>query len=460
MSLKYPMVAKFAKTIIRKELDEVNVTEEVKGMLHFLRLKEHFEVVGSVFEGIGDNFTIYTSKLWTVIVPKNPSNALMPMLCAHTDTVMNIHPKKFSYTDITQSKICNFDNALCGADDRLGCFLINQMVKSNPNDFIFALFDKEETGGVGSSDFTNSPDFDEICKQVSCFIGLDRRGDSDLASYDYESDEFLELLTTIDGYKSAMGSFTDVATLASESLISCVNFSVGYYNEHTANECFSPTECLHTLDTLRKLPEEFWGTQYVCEEKVYNYASYRGGLYYDTPYSGYSLYDDNMEFCDSCGIHMNKKDSFYDPTSNYMLCKECNADWFPENTHTHCEICGVRGKMIVDPSGILLCESCNERFNKPTVEVQPTVVKVNLYKFLDFVDFIVSECMWKSDGARRNPSPQYVRQVMKDVNYLTSVSRYDELRNDQYEKVLEICDRYEYNDNLFRDGIKKEDMPY
>lgn len=448
------MIASYAKTIVRRELDEVNVTEEVKGMLHFLRLKEHFEVVGSVFEGIGDNFTIYTNKLWTVIVPKNPSNTLMPMLCAHTDTVMDIHPTKFSYTDITQSKICNFGYALCGADDRLGCFLINQMVKSNPNDFIFALFDKEETGGLGSSNFVLSKDFEEICKQVSCFIGLDRRGDSDLASYDYESEEFLEVIRTIPDFKEAMGSFTDVANLSADSLISCVNFSVGYYNEHTPSECFSPTECLHTLETLRNLPKELWEIQYVCEERGYNYGKY-GNLYYDNPYSGYSLYDDNMEFCDSCGIHMKKSESFKDPVSGYLLCKECNEDWFPENTHTHCEICGVKGKMVQDPSGIVLCESCNERFNPPMAKT-PTVVKVNLYKFLDFVDYIVSECMWTTTGARRNPPPSEVRQVMKDVNYLTSVSRYDELRGDQYEKVLEICDRYEYNDNLFHDGIKKE----
>jgi hypothetical protein len=448
MSLNYPMITGYTNNIVRRELDEVNVTEEVKRMLHFLRLKEHFEVVGSVFSEIGDNFTIYTSKLWTVIVPKNPSSVLMPMLCAHTDTVMDIHPTKFSYTDITQSKICNCEYALCGADDRLGCFLVNRMVKSNPNDFIFALFDKEEIGGLGSSDFGRSEVFEEICKQVSCFIGLDRRGDSDLASYGYESEEFLEVITTIPDFREATGSFTDVANLAADSHISCVNLSVGYYNEHTPSECFSPTECLHTLETLRNLPKALWGTQHVCEEKVYNCSKYD------------NLYHGNIEFCDSCGRYIEKSEGVRDLVSGYLLCKECYTGWFPENPHIYCEICGGGGKVVQDPSGIMLCESCSDRFNPPLQGKGLKTNKVNLYKFLDFIDFITSECMWTTGGARRNPPPSEVRQVMKDVNYITSVSRYDELRGDQYERVLEICDRYEYMEDLFRDGIKKEDMLY
>lgn len=428
--------------VARKILvDEYNVTPEVASMLDMLKLEEHFEVVGKVFEGIGGNFNIYTSKLWTVIVPKKPSSKFLPMLCAHTDTIQNIHPKSFAYTDISQSNICNLEQKLCGADDRLGCFIISELIKSNPNDFIFALFDKEEVGGQGSSDFTKSLEFTEVVAKTSCFLGLDRRGDSDLASYDYESQEFLDVLTEIDGYEPAYGTFTDVANLAEEALLSCVNFSVGYYSEHTASENFSPTECLNTLEVMKNLPKKLWEKQYVCIEKPYYGGNFTGFL----GNHPYALYTDGMEFCECCGSQVKKEDMIIDETTLEVLCKDCNFEW--NGAEHRCELCGVLGdtehKVSLDNSGLYLCDGCNYRYSLSTPKVEN--YKVDLYKFMDCIDFIVSEISWETDGKRKVLSPKELRQAMKDINYISSVSRYDELRSDQFDKVFEICDRYEYN---------------
>lgn len=422
-------------------VDEQNVTVEVLKMLNMLKLNEHFEVVGSVFEGIGGNFKIYTSKLWTVIVPKNPSSEFLPMLCAHTDTIQDTHPTLFAYTDITQSKICNFEQKLCGADDRLGCFIISELIKSNPNDFIFALFDKEEVGGIGSSDFTKSPEFAEVVAKTSCFLGLDRRGDSDLASYDYESQEFLDVLTEIEGYEPAFGTFTDVATLAEEALLSCVNFSVGYYSEHTSSENFSPTECLHTLEVMKKLPKKLWEKQYTCIEKQYYPRGFTGNSLWKQGYGDYSLYDDGMEFCDCCGTQVKREDTTIEEGTLDILCTACTTTWSVKK-HS-CELCGNTQKVSLDNSGLYLCDGCNYTYSLTPPKTGS--YKVDLYKFLDCIDFIVSEISWASSGARKMLPPKDIRQAMKDINYISSVSRYDELRDDQIGKVSEICDRYEYS---------------
>lgn len=408
-------------------VDEGNIEETTKDMLDILKLDKHSEVVSKVFEGIGDNFYVFTDKLWTVLVPKNPSNVYMPMLCAHTDTVGNIHPKSFSYTDDTRSSICNTENKLIGADDRLGCYVISQLVKSNPNDFIFALFDLEETGGIGSSNFAKSEVFSTVTSAVSCFLGLDRRGSSDLASYQAESEEFLEVLKGIPDFYSAFGTFTDVMTLAEASNISCTNFSVGYYNEHTPNEYFTPSECLNTLDTLKKLPKELWETQYKFEDTLSYYKRF--------------WCDGDLWSCDCCGDDMGTDDEKYETSEGYVVCERCIRFFDSAESTAECPECN---QMFIKGTGELtmfgeVCPDC--AFTRSNSSGK----KVNLYKFLDFIDYIVSNHMWDEYGERRRDvPPATVRQIMKDINFLSATSRYDELRQDQFEKIEQICNTYDY----------------
>lgn len=454
------------------------ITQDVKDMLSFFPLSEHNDVVLHTIKGADlgiYGFKVYYNKLYTILVPENPSSPVMPMLCAHTDTVGNVHPNKFSYTDVTESYICNSEHKNLGADDRLGCYLINKMIKSNPNDFIFALFDQEETGGIGSSAFTKSPEFSEICEKVSCFLGLDRRGDSDMASYGSESEEFLEELRKIPDFVEAMGTFTDVATLAEESNISCVNFSVGYYGEHGTSEKFSPTEVLNTLEMLQtKLPKTLWEKQYKFEDTGYGrYGRYGiyGNIYgyHGLLYSGKGVNSKDYEKCDWCGITMHKDKIVTSGVE--CICKYCYEDYYgdtpiPSGTQStqenqdpyeviQCDYCGMsdyRTDMEVTEDGLCLCRYCAEEdyydlmSSNGVTEVKeiPKVtkgnkdLKVNGFEFLDFIAFIADEAIEYYGNST------VLKQAMRDINLLSYFSKFEVLKDDQAEKVRAISDYYGY----------------
>lgn len=461
-------------------VDNTKIPSHVNKMLEILKLDSHMDVVSEVFKDVLEfpeeleyNFDVFMGKTYCVLVPKNSESEFMPMVCAHTDTVGNVHPKAFSYTDATEVYIRNAENKNMGADDRLGCFIISELIKDRPQNFIFALFDQEETGGVGSSDFTASREFEEICKKTSCFLGLDRRGDADMASYGSESEEFLDVLRTIPLYKEAIGSFTDVATLGEDSSISCVNFSVGYYNEHTSSEKFSPTECLCTLDLfLEGLPKELWETQYTFEAKPYGrFASYYEDIYgydYKTPYgSKYSakdtfpIYSKNSNECECCGMSKSQSELYSSDWdgADFALCADCYEDWYGEKPKhraiiqtdfmSTCDYCGIRDvtdNMHIMDDGYTLCEACykdEEYFVKDTkdINIVPLSPKGNVEHFVNIVTFfnLIDYITINTDMGEKE-----LRKYMRDINLLSYFTKFTTLKDDQAQKVREICAYYGY----------------
>ena len=398
---------------------EDEVSASTKGMLDMLKIEEHSDVVAQVIGDEADKFDIYTDKMWTIFVPKSlKKDDKVPMVCAHTDTVSNIHPKAFSYTNLAESYICNKEEKLIGADDRLGCWLIQQLILSNSQDFIFALFDQEEVGGIGSADFVNNNAFDTLNGYVSCYLGLDRKGHNEMASYSYESDEFLEVLEKIEGWVPDMGSFTDVASLAEAGSVSCVNFSVGYYNEHTRNEYFSPTECENTLEVMQNLPKELWGTTYTCE-------AYGWGRGY---YSSYTYSDDSFpnfgKTCERCEAEM-----FDDEEGNIcMYCKQEVEDII------ECEYCGTTfldSDKFDDGYGSTICKSCYE-FTEVQDEDTSFYTPVTNQQYCAY---IVTNIM-KEDISMNT------KKIMKDINLVSYFSKFEDLKDDQVEKLNVICEYY------------------
>lgn len=502
----------------KKPVDLNKVSTDVLDMLSFFKFNEHSDVVKHTFGKLYSSKThkLYQTPLYSILVPKKPSSKFLPMLCAHTDTVGNVHPTKFSYTDLTEAYICNSQHKNLGADDRLGCYLINKMLKSNPNDFIFALFDLEETGGQGSDSFSRSKEFKEICEQTSCFLGLDRRGDCDMASYGSESDEFLEEIRKIPTFIEAVGSFTDVATLAEESNISCVNFSVGYYGEHSTTEKFSPTETLSTLDMLQNhLPKSLWEKQYTFEDKSYGrygryYGIYSGAYGYNSkaktvvggidyhrcdfcgithqedrmvtvdddvygniceecweeyygytqkPFEGGRRQQEGLTSCEYCGLTDYKESMVYHPEFVGYLCKHCSEEDFLQdsidttaNIKKVCSWCETpKFPVITNKKGQHMCEACCEKYTDPETFVispppsesaKPTKgvanLKVKILKFLDVISNIVDE----AEDFRGNET--VAKQAMRDINLLSYYSKFECLKEDQAEKVRNICEYYGY----------------
>jgi len=260
-------------------------------VLEFLRANTHNEVV-SLFESRVDlsNFTVYKDKLWACYVP-NTILSYVPMLSAHTDTVFSMKPKDFLVIDgfITNADIKHG----LGADDRAGVYIMHELIKDQ-QPYIYVLTDLEEKGGTGGTAFAKSDVFKAIIDKVSCFIGLDRKGDSDCASYGYDNDEMFELMEEYGSYKYTIGSFTDIMTYAEHSTLACCNLSIGYYNEHRAIESLDTLTMEDTLSFLMEyLPQAFWEKQFVSESPRYDYG-WR------------SYYPDTVNepiLCDCCGMH-------------------------------------------------------------------------------------------------------------------------------------------------------------
>ena len=125
-----------------------NLIEE---LIAFYKAMNHQQVIDLIEAGIDkDNFVILENKYFRVWIPKNIKGP-EPLLCAHSDTVFINLPNSITHK---KGKLYCTDKSIgLGADDRNGCWLLSQMMKQRPIDFIFALFDMEEQGCLGSLSF-------------------------------------------------------------------------------------------------------------------------------------------------------------------------------------------------------------------------------------------------------------------------------------------------------------------
>lgn len=279
----------------------------MQDLLNIIKADTHKDVI-ALFEKDVDlsEYVVTHHKLWSLYVPKDIKEFL-PVLSAHTDTVFKVKPKDFLITD---SIIRNKDQMYgLGADDRAGVYIMHELIKAN-QPYIFILTDQEETGGIGGEAFTKSPEFQDILEYASCFIGLDRKGSTDCASYGYDNDEMFELMVEHGGYEYTYGSFTDVMTFSQYSELACCNLSIGYSEEHRATETLNVFHMQETLEFLMHyIPGDFWSKQFkaaVIPKRNYWY-----------PFE-VEEDEDKAVLCDICGSH----EALYD-VSWGLVCKKC-----------------------------------------------------------------------------------------------------------------------------------------
>jgi hypothetical protein len=239
-----------------------------------------------------------------------------PMLCVHLDTI-NTHrgiDKPLNEEDIlynrdtkTYSLNPNSQLTCLGGDDRAGLWIAIKLLtdKSISSKYCYGFFFNEEIGGKGSTEYMK--DYPNYEDGVSCFIGLDRRGDTEVATYGKDNQELIKLFEDV-GYKEAMGSFTDASNLATYK--ACCNLSVGYNNEHTHNETLDFTAMEATLEVLRFISHNF-KEEYPVEHFGYDYEKY-------DRYSGYYLDKPEPVLCDICGSH-----SGLYREDDYLICMDC-----------------------------------------------------------------------------------------------------------------------------------------
>lgn len=183
------------------------------------------------------------------------------LLVAHADTVWD---KCYTNRELEQKIICKGDffkgsNPDCGigADDRAGCAMLWLLRNSGHSILITDGEDKKfftmESGLLGSRWLKNyHPDTLTRLNSHRFMIQLDKREASGFKCYSVGTAEFKEYIHYHTGYNHVEGTQnTDIVELCTD--ICGVNFSIGYYDEHTHLERINTLEWLHTFEMLKTL---------------------------------------------------------------------------------------------------------------------------------------------------------------------------------------------------------------
>lgn len=257
-----------------------------------------------LFKGIQKYF-LYVDKVVEdkyIILKKD--NKVKPMLCIHLDTI-NTHSK--CGDKISEAFIVNFGegfmlkpitNYSClGADDRAGVYMVLEHYEELLDKYHIGVFCDEEIGGVGSYELTE-------LENVSCFIGLDREGSMEVATYGYNNRELIDLFVAR-GFKEMRGSFTDASVLAKLHNKPCVNLSVGYYNQHRDNEYVLFEDMEKTLSHILDVDLVFKEDYPIEANKYTSFYDNGNSHLYDYDDRNYGLWDDEVDGCPYCGNPIN-----------------------------------------------------------------------------------------------------------------------------------------------------------
>jgi hypothetical protein len=193
------------------------------------------------------------------------------LLCAHADTVWT------NRSGPTQNPVVVSNNVIStgtpkigiGADDRAGMALIDLF-----QDFGHAVLitDGEERGMIGAIEASNQIG-DEL-NSHNFMIQFDRMGSNDFKCYNVGTDEFRRYIADRTKYvEPNRSSFTDICSIAKS--ICGVNFSVGYYNEHSEHEMVNINEWYSTYSRIHR---------FLCDShpkfKLPKQAKSQSGFYY------------------------------------------------------------------------------------------------------------------------------------------------------------------------------------
>lgn len=211
-------------------------------------------------------------------------------LTAHMDTVHQ-DVVKTTYEFNKEGDYIISSSQGIGGDDRCGIYMITELLKKGYKPYVVFCED-EEIGCVGSKKFCKTKFVDEIGEYCKYIIELDRANKNDAVFYECDNEEFEKFITENTGYKTAVGSCSDISYLCPATKLAGVNLSCGYYNPHTLGEYVNMTEMQRTQDTVEKLLNTEC-VQYEYIERAYGLNHYYGwGWNYGNYYSSKIEKDD------------------------------------------------------------------------------------------------------------------------------------------------------------------------
>lgn len=169
-------------------------------------------------------------------------------LSAHIDTVFKQSP-----LTITESNGTLTSPQGIGGDDRCGIYgvldILTYMKKDGRLPYIFLSTD-EEVGGSTTKKMA------EECKnmvdKLQFIIALDRAGSVDSVYYECDNKDFKKWIDAF-GFVEAKGTRTDICTLCDVWDVAGVNFSVGYYRNHSKDEYVVVSQLEATLNKCHKI---------------------------------------------------------------------------------------------------------------------------------------------------------------------------------------------------------------
>ena len=177
------------------------------------------------------------------------------MLVAHLDTVHHEKVKTICQSD--DGNILMSPQGI-GGDDRCGVYaLVKAYELADKKPWLLFCCD-EETGAGGAKAFAEkylAKKLSQELDHIKCMVELDRRGSHDAVYYDCANDEFEDYISS-KGFKTAIGSFSDISLLAPAMAVAAVNLSVGYYNAHTAHEYIDRSHLEAAIVKVGEIVEE------------------------------------------------------------------------------------------------------------------------------------------------------------------------------------------------------------
>ena len=181
--------------------------------------------------------SIYLKKHYSKVIERNKyliaAGDIDIALVAHLDTVHKNIPSIICY-----SRDNNYIMSPqgIGGDDRCGVFIILSLLRRL--DFKpYILFTMgEEVGCVGAKAFVKwLCDDPDMLPELKFIVEYDRKGNKDCVFYNCGNAEFEKFVEGF-GFKTALGSSSDIKVIAPELGAAAVNLSSGYYNPHTEHE--------------------------------------------------------------------------------------------------------------------------------------------------------------------------------------------------------------------------------
>ena len=203
------------------------------------------------------------------------------MLVAHLDTV---HKEPVMHICESQNGNILMSPQGIGGDDRCGVYALVALRKQSKIKPWLLFTCDEETGGNGAAAFCKMYSKKKLpagLDKLKMIIEIDRKGSDDAVYYDCANDDFEKYITG-KGFKTELGSFSDISYIAPELGVAAVNLSSGYYNAHTLHEYINRKHLNNTIKRVLGIIEETAAPDFPKYEYI---EAPRGRYYRDGCYS-------------------------------------------------------------------------------------------------------------------------------------------------------------------------------